>query len=185
LKFLLFLVFFISCQAADTTKKAEEEIDLALKNNDTALAKKLAKQELDRLRSTVTGSTFAVILDAGLQIQALELALQKADSSKKLADEIIVSHADGKRLYNLMMKAYKLAIQNTSRGSDIALYSKELSMSSQIWLEAKFAGKTNYQAKKSLRRLQKDIAIISAIINHMDNGRVRKETEDSYKDLIE
>lgn len=185
MKFLLILILLVSCQAADTNQKAEEEIDFTLKNKDTSLAKKLAKQELDRLRSNVTDSNFAIILDASLQIQVLEFAFQKGDSSKKIADEIIVNHPDGQRLYNLMMKAYKLAIQNTSRGADIVLYSKEHSMSSPIWLETKFAGKTNYQAKKSLLWLQKDIAIISAIVNHMDNDNVRKETEDSYKDLNE
>jgi len=64
-------------------------------------------------------------------------------------------------------------------------HSKAIAVDRQKWLEINFSGKTNAEAKKSLSLLQRDIAIISAIVNHMDSDQVRKETEDSYENLIE
>jgi hypothetical protein len=183
LKYILFAFILISCQSSDRHEKAEEAIGLAIRNKDTALAKKLASDELKRLRSSITDSVFGKMTDVMLLIQDLEFSLQQADTSRRVADEIIVNHPDGRRLYDLMMYSYKLGLASTSRSDDTTNFTNKTSIGQQEWLKQNFTGKTNTEAKKSLLRLQKDIALISAIVNHLDSGETRKEIEDSYKDL--
>jgi hypothetical protein len=180
LKFILIALLFISCQSADRQAKAKKELELALKIQDTSLTK--MQQVVDNLRST-TDSGFAIVLDASLQMQKLQFAFQKATDAKNASDEIIVTHPDGQRLYELMMKSYKLALQHTSKSADIISFNREISMGQREWLEKNFAGKTTSEAKKTLFRLQKDIAIISGIVNGVDSDKMRKLTEDSYKGL--
>lgn len=180
----VFLFFLILCSC---NSKKPNQIDLALERNDTALVKKIAQKELDRIRASITDSSFGNTIDAMLQIQTLEFTLQKADSSRisnKFAEELILNHPDGQRLYNLMMKTYKHALDLSSKNSDVSYFTNELSQKSQIWLEERFANKKTFEALISLYLLQKDIALISAIENKVDTEFLRNQLETQYNNLI-
>jgi hypothetical protein len=182
MKLFLLALIFCSCNS-----KKQSPLETALQNGDTALAKKLAQKELDSLRGTIKDSSFANYLDASLHLQTLEFTLEKADTSRtgnNHAEELILNHPNGKRLYELMMKSYKLALSHTSNSSDINYFTNELSQSPEKWLEKKFANKKTYEALISIFLLQKDIALISAIEINTDNDLMRKELDTQYQELI-
>jgi hypothetical protein len=163
-------------------------IDLALEKKDTVLAKKLAQKELDSIRASITDSNFATTLDAMLLIQQLELTLQKTDTSrinKQLPEECILNHPDGQRLYYLMMQLYRRGLNQTKYRSDKAYFTNQLSLNAGNWLAIRFTGKKTYEALISLWWLQKDLALISLIENHIDNEPRRKDLEKSYGDITE
>ena len=168
--------------------KKPSQIELALEQNDTAFAKRLAQKELDSLRSSIKDSSFANTIDAMLLIQTLEFKLQKADSSRggyQFSEKIILKHTDGQRLYHLMMSEYKQGIKYSTNASDIAYFKNELLHSSQEWLIKRFQNKKTYEALIALSLLQKDIALISAIKNKVDNAALRGELETQYNKLID
>ncbi len=183
MRLILFAILFLSCNNSDNN--TDEDLQQAIKNGDTALAKKLAQEEVNKLRSQINDSAFALLVDLNLQLQRLEFALPAGDTSQMIADKIIVNGPGGQRLYNLAMRTYRLGLTKTSRHSDISSYTKELGYGKNEWLSMNFAGKTNIEAKKSLWRIQRDAAIISAIVNDTDTDKFRKETEDLYKKIIE
>ena len=155
---------------------------------DTAFTKEKAEQELKKIRTSITDSGFAVIVDANLQIQKVEFILQKADTSrikKGFADSLIVIHNNGQLLYTHMMKLYTLALRQATKSSDINHYKKELAVSQEDWLRSKFWAKKTYEALISVRLLQKDAALISMIVNNTDNEETRKLVEEQYSSLIE
>ena len=182
--FILAIVIF-SCQSAPADKTADDAIEQAIAKGDTAEAKKLAQEELNKMRSSITDSSFALIMDVNLQIQKIEFYFEKSRGIQNVADEKIVNQPEGIRLYELMMRAYKLAIETTTRESDVVLYTKAGSVDQQQWFQANFSGKPNDRARKSLMLLQNDMYIISAIVNHGDTDELRKQAEDQYKRIID
>jgi hypothetical protein len=183
LKFFILLIFLFSCRP-----KEQSQIDLALEKKDTALAKKLAQKELDRMRASLTDSNFATTLDAMLLLQNLKFTLQKADTSRvntKFSDEYILNHRNGERLYKLMQKLYERGLKQTINSSDIKYFSLQLSLDETEWLKQRFANKKTYEILISLHHLQKDMALISAIESHVDTKSLRQELEKSYGELDE
>ena len=163
-------------------------MEIALENKDTALAKKFAQNELDEIRSSIKDPDFAATTDASLQIQKLQFALQKADSSRvgnKFSNEIVFTNQDGQKLYALMLNKYKHALEITSNADDVIYFTNEIALTPGEWLEQKFANKKTYEALISLDILQRDLALISAIENKIDTEQIRKDLQKSYQRTID
>src|SRR5687768_13225855 len=101
-------LIFVACNDSNGKKP-----DKAITDGDTALAKQLAREELNRIRSSITDSSFAASMDATLQIQAMEFTLQKADTSRqkiRVADSLIVNHPNGKIFHERIMRYYWIGL---------------------------------------------------------------------------
>jgi hypothetical protein len=181
---LLFVVISLfACQS-----KKQSPMEIAIENKDTALAMKLAKQKLDEIRASIKDSGFAASIDAGLLIQTLQFSLEKADSlriSNRFSNELILNHTNGYRLYEVMMKKYKQALEVSSNADDVIYFTTESSLAQKEWLDQKFSNKKTYEALISLLILQRDIALISAIENKVDNQLTRLQLEKSYQQIID
>lgn len=181
---LLFVVISLfACQS-----KKQTRIEIAMENNDTALAKKLAQQELDKTRASITDPAFADIMDASLLIQSLQFELDKADSLKhtnKFSTDFILNNQNGKRLYDLTRKNYIRALEITSNANDVIYFTTEMALTQKEWLELKFANKKAYEVIIALLVLQRDIALISAIESKADNEGMRQELQQSYQQSID
>lgn len=124
--------------------------------------------------------------DANMQIQTVEFVLQKADVSRiqnGVSDSFIVNNPNGQLLYSTMMKAYQLALQHATQQHDIIYYNMQLAFSQQAWLQSKFRSKKTYEALMAIFQLQKDLAVISMIVNNMDNEFERNMVEEQYSKL--
>jgi hypothetical protein len=173
-------IFLFSCQ-----DKKKTELELAIEQGDTAMVKKLAKEELGKIRASISDSAFASILDASLAIQELQLILLKEDTSRRrsgLSDSLITSNPNGQKLYSLMMRVYSLGLKNSSRKTDNTYFYSVLKETSKEWIANRFFRKPTYEALISLNFLQKDVALISAIESKADNSFLRKELDRQYDD---
>jgi hypothetical protein len=182
LRVFLFAILISSCQCRN-----KSPLEAALEKGDTALTKKLARDELNKMRASITDSNFATTLDASLAIQSIQFDFQKADSTaidSSFINKTIINRPDGTNLSVLMMKSYRMALEYASRKSDIDYFNSQLSLSSGGWLEKKFYNKSKAEALISLFLLQKDIALISAIEINADNDFMRQQLEEQYADLI-
>lgn len=164
-----------------------KEFEDAVKNNDTALAKKIAQGELDKIRSSITDSSFAALIDAGNQLQVLEFNIQKlkaTNGNEIIADSLISNKNDLQKLYAYMIRVYSFALKKSVQQIDTDYYTEKLMVSAEDWVSNNFRRKTIKQLQVSRLMLQKDIAIASAIINNVDTKEIRTQTEDSYNSSI-
>jgi len=186
--FLYFLIMTAcaACQSRSSSSDGivlSKEFEDALKNNDTALAKRIAQKELRKIRSSITDSSFAALIDAGNQLQSLEFNIQKlntVDRNLVIADSLVASKEDLEKLYSCMKRVYSFAAVKSVQKTDIDYYTEKLVISCENWISNNFKGKTKKELQVSRLKLQKDIAIASAIINNVDSKEIRTQTEDSY-----
>jgi hypothetical protein len=186
MKYLILLLAFVSCQGPDDRGSGlSKELTEALEKQDTAAVKIIAQQDLDKMRSSVTDSSFAALLDVNLQLQALEFELNKSDSSNKIPGNIIAKTEKGSLLYRNCMRVYQFALERSANKEDHSFYTGELKKSKEQWLTEYFLNKSGTDSRISLLLLQKNMAIASTIINRIDQFSFRKETEEQYRSVIE
>jgi hypothetical protein len=186
MKYLILLLTFVSCQGPDDNGSGlSKELTEALQKEDTAAVKKIAQQDLDRMRASVTDSSFAALMDINIQLQTLGFELNKTDSSNKTPGNIIAKTEKGKLFYRNCMRVYQFAMERSLNREDHLFYTGELKKSQEQWLTEYFLNKSGTDSRISLLLLQKNMAIASAIINGVDQFSFRKETEEQYSSIIE
>lgn len=178
LRYLLLFLTFSACQSASTSNAdLSNEFEDALKNNDTALTKKIAQRELDKTRSSITDSSFAALIDASLELENLSFKIQKNDRS-------VTDNEYHKKIHSFIIRVYNFALKRSIQKTDIDYYANKLKISRENWITEYFSHKTNKELKITLALLQQDVAIASGIINSADTKEGRKEIEESYSRSI-
>ena len=178
----------MSCQSNSTNDEiTSKDFQNALKNNDTALASEIAKKELDKLRASVTDSSFAALLDANLALQSFEFRIEKIkveNISKAVPDSLILNNGLDFQLYSFLSRVYSLVLLNATNKNDIAYYTSIAKIPFENWVNNNFRNKTIKELKISTILIQKDLAIASAIINNIDSKQFRELTESSYNNSV-
>jgi hypothetical protein len=177
MKYVFFLIIAWGCHEKQSAS-VEDRMNEAIESGDTTLAKKLAQQELAHIRSSVTDSEFALFLDIGTRLQTMEFEVRKRDARENLGE-----HEN--RLYDLMMRAYRLAIGSAKRNADVERFSKEINIEKEAWWKKYFVAKTMDETLRSLKKFQRDAALISAIVNGGDTDEFRNQIAESYKEAAD
>ncbi|MFT3681374.1 MAG: hypothetical protein QM791_13940 [Ferruginibacter sp.] len=178
LKYILVAaVLLYSCQS----KKDNSGVPVS--TDTIPLSKEQAEKELKEIRAGIKDSGFAAMMDASLFIQRLEASLQKADSTRRAAgfsESLVVNNPDGGHFYELMMKVYRLGLQQADQPMDINYFKGQLGYTKENWLSWWFKNKKTYEALISFHLLQKDIATTSMIVNGGITEQDRSNLEQQY-----
>ena len=188
IKYVLLMVILSSCQQHYSDEPViSKEMEQALKNNDTALAQKIAQQELDKSRASIADSSFAALIDATLELQSLGFKIQKinpATKSEIISDSLVSINEGFTKLHSFIIRVYEFALKRSSQKSDITYYTEKIAIPYEEWLMLFFKGRTKKELQISELTLQKDIAIASGIINGADTKEGRREIENSYTENV-
>ncbi|MGF2412181.1 MAG: hypothetical protein ACQUYJ_07625, partial [Ferruginibacter sp.] len=136
LRYLLLLIIFSACQSTSTGDVGvSKELENALRNNDTASAKKIAQRELDKSRSSITDSSFAALMDATLELENLGFKIQKNDT-------LAIDNEYLKMVHSFVNRVYNFALLRSIQQSDIDYYTAKSTISSDKWRADNFTHKT-------------------------------------------
>lgn len=148
------------------------------------LTKENAEERLNALRSSIKDSSQAIMIDAGLAIQLAEFTLHRNGSTPAplTADSLAVNET-GKDLYRCMQRAYELSLAHATRPADIDYYKEQLLIPEKEWLISKFSGKKTVDGLIALHRLQKDMLIVSMVVNNLDSDEGRRQADEQYHQI--
>lgn len=188
-RFILASLILVSCHSrpAHDEEVISKELQDAITKNDTALAKQIAKKESGNIRTAVTDSSFAALMDANLAIQEFEFRIGKARSASKskiIPDSLILNKESDAQLYAYVYSVNQFVLQRAVNQHDITYYKAKMSIPFESWINNNFRSKTIEELQISALTIQKDLAIASAIINNVDSKEIRDQTEDLYNNLI-
>ena len=172
MRFLLpILLLIFSCNNRQTANAPPAD-----QNDYATLTKENAEERLKELRSSFTDSSLAIMTDAGLAVQVAEFELQPIGSKPGplTADSLAVNET-GKNLYRCMQRAYELSLAHATRPADINYYKEQRLIPEKEWLASKFSGKKTTDGLIALHRLQKDMLIVSMVVNNLDSDEGRRQ----------
>ena len=177
MRFLLpILLLIFSCNNRQTANAPHAD-----QNDYATLTKENAEERLKELRSSFTDSSLAIMTDAGLAVQVAEFELQPIGSKPGplTADSLAVNET-GKNLYRCMQRAYELSLAHATRPADINYYKEQRLIPEKEWLASKFSGKKTTDGLIALHRLQKDMLIVSMVVNNLDSDEGRRQADEQY-----
>lgn len=173
------MLLFFSCNNWKAINGPDAE-----QNDYSTLAKENAEEKLKELRNSIKDSSTAIMVDANLAIQAAEFTLQKIDAKlPPLPAYSLAINETGKNLYRCMQRAYQLSLAYAERPADINYYKGQLLIPEKKWLAEKFSGRKRVEGLIALQRLQKDMLIVSMVVNNLDSDEGRRQADEQYSKL--
>lgn len=175
----LLMLMIISCDYRKVANAPDAD-----QNDYATLTKENAEERLKELRSSITDSSLAIMIDAGLAVQLAQFTLyQNGSKPAPLTTDSLAVNETGKNLYRCMQRAYKLALAYATRPDDIRYYKTQMLIPEKEWLASKFNGKKTADGLIVLNRLQKDMLIVSMVVNNLDSDEGRRQADEQYDQM--
>lgn len=175
----LLMLMNISCDNRKTVNAQDAD-----PHDYAKLSKENAAERLTDLSSSIKDSSLAIMINAGLAIQLAQFALyQNGSKPAPLTADSLAVNETGKNLYRCMQRAYELSLAHATRPDDIRYYKTQMLIPEKEWLASKFSGKKTADGLIVLNRLQKDMLIVSMVVNNLDSDEGRRQADEQYDQM--